>query len=78
VSGWPSHDFLSAVRLTLKRLEEEFPAPEDQSVIAELKRIILLRIADREFVAAAGERENAKEVKAELTLAQFGGKPDAA
>jgi hypothetical protein len=70
VSRCPSRDFLSCIRLTLRRLEEEFPAPEDQSVSAELKRIILLRIDDLEFVAAVVERENTKEAKPEATLAQ--------
>ena len=62
------YDFISSIRITLQRLEEEFPSPQDQSVIAELKRILLLRLADLEFVGAAVASENAKEAKSRASL----------
>lgn len=43
-----SSEFVQSLRVTLKRLEENFPLPEDQPVIAELKRFLLLRIAEVE------------------------------
>jgi len=49
----------------LQKLEENFPSLEDQRHVAELKRILLLRLADIEFVQAVVEREEAKETPLE-------------
>ena len=56
----PSFELVQSLRLTLQRLEEEFPSLEDQPVMAELKRILLLRIADIEFVGAAVHKANSE------------------
>jgi hypothetical protein len=47
----------------LQKLEENFASPEDQPQIAELKRILLVRIADLEFVGAAIGLADAKEAE---------------
>jgi len=47
----------------LQRVEETFASEEDQPRIAELKRTLLHRIADLEFVGAAVELADAKEAE---------------
>jgi hypothetical protein len=49
----PSTEIIESLRVVLHRLEEEFAFPEDQPAMAELKRILLLRIADLEAVELA-------------------------
>jgi hypothetical protein len=56
----PSSEIIQSLRATLQKLEEGFASVEDQPVMAELKRILLLRIADMEFVTAAVEMVNAE------------------
>jgi len=44
----PSYDLLEALRLTLQKLEQGVHAVEDARVMAELKRMLVLRIAELE------------------------------
>jgi hypothetical protein len=57
----PASELIRSLRATLLKLEENFASPEDWPMMAELKRIILLRIADLEFVGAVVEKDNAEE-----------------
>lgn len=59
----PAYELIQSLRIVLQKLEEDFASPEDQPRITELKRILLLRIADLEFVGATVERANAEETK---------------
>jgi hypothetical protein len=61
VQSRPSHDVIQSIRATLQQLEVNFPSLEDQPHLAELKRILLLRMADIEFVEAVVHREAATE-----------------
>jgi hypothetical protein len=63
-----SSELIQSLRITLQKLEENFASPDDQNVIAELKRIILLRIADLEFVGAAVELADAEKAKQDASL----------
>ena len=54
----PSAELLKSLRVTLRKIEENFASVEDEPVIAELKRIILLRIADIEAVDALEQSGN--------------------
>ena len=63
VSHRPSSELIQSLRTTLQKLEENFASPEDQPRIGELKRILLHRIADLEFVGAAVELADAKETE---------------
>ena len=69
VDNRPSFELIKSLRTTLLKLEESFASPEDQPQIAELKRILLLRIADIEFVEAIVERDNADEANSIMALA---------
>lgn len=62
----PTSELIQSLRVTLQKLEENFASLEDQPVIAELKRILLLRIADIEAINALQEAE-ASEVAPEPT-----------
>jgi hypothetical protein len=53
----PTSELIQSLRVTLQKLEENFASPEDQPVVAELKRILLLRIADIEAIDALQEAE---------------------
>jgi hypothetical protein len=59
----PSSELIQSLRVTFLKIEENFALPEDGSVIAELKRILLLRIADIEAVEALNASEAAPEPK---------------
>jgi hypothetical protein len=59
----PASELIQSLRATLQRLEENFATPEDQPILAELKRILLHRIADLEFVGAAVERASPEEAR---------------
>jgi hypothetical protein len=39
---------IQSLRETLQKIEEDFPSQADQSVVATLKRLLLLRIAELE------------------------------
>ena len=54
-------ELIDSLRATLSRLEGEFVTAEDQAKMAELKRILLLRIADLEYVGAAVDQANAEQ-----------------
>lgn len=73
----PSYDSISSIRYTLQRLEENYPAPEDQSVIAELKRILLLRIAELESASATADTQKAKP-KPKVAVSHNGDESDTA
>lgn len=51
----PSSELLRSLRVTLQKLEESFALPEDEPNVTELKRILLLRIADIEVIDALQE-----------------------
>jgi hypothetical protein len=68
VANRPSSELIQSLRVTLQRLEENFASPEDQPRIVELKHILLVRIADLEFVGAAVEKTNAEEAKTKVHL----------
>jgi hypothetical protein len=53
----PSSQIVQSLQATLQQLEENFPSLNDQPHAAELKRIILLRIADLEFAEASLQTE---------------------
>jgi hypothetical protein len=59
----PASELIRSLRAVLQSVEETFASPADQSHITELKRILLLRIADLEFVGAAVEMANAEEAE---------------
>jgi hypothetical protein len=61
VSRRPAYELIQSLRASLQKLEENFASPEDQPRIADIKRILLLHIADLEFVGAAVELADAKE-----------------
>ena len=63
-----SSELIQSLRITLQTLEESFAAPDDQNVIAELKRIILLRIAELESVGAAVELADAEKANQAASL----------
>ena len=65
----PSDELIKSLRSVLQKLEENFASPEDQPHIAELKRILLLRIADIEFVEAIVEQDKANEANSLMALA---------
>lgn len=44
----PSAELIQSLRVTLQKIEENFASPEDEPLIAELRRILLLRIAELE------------------------------
>jgi hypothetical protein len=51
---------MQSLRAVLQKLEENFSSLEDQPMFAELRRLILLRIADLESVGGAVEKANAE------------------
>ncbi len=48
----PTREVLEGLRLTLQKLEQNFDSVEDEPAMADLKRILLLRIADLEAAEA--------------------------
>lgn len=44
----PSTELIESLRVTLQKVEEDFASPKDQPRIAELRRILLMRIAELE------------------------------
>jgi len=57
----PSSDLVVSLRATLQKLAENFRLAEDQPVMAELRRLLLLHIADLDNVQASQEQENDTE-----------------
>lgn len=53
---------IQSLRVTLQKIEENCANPEDEPVIAELKRILLLRIADIEAIEALKAEANRQDV----------------
>src|SRR4051794_30547117 len=53
----PASELIQSLRLTLQKIEENFASAEDEPNIAELKRILLLRIADIEATEALRKAE---------------------
>src|SRR3954469_24514678 len=53
----PASELIQSLRLTLQKIEENFASVEDEPNIAELKRILLLRIADIEATEALRKAE---------------------
>jgi hypothetical protein len=43
-----SSELLQFLRVTLQTIDENFPSQEDEPVVAELKRLLLLRVAELE------------------------------
>ena len=43
-----SPELMQSLRVTLQKIEEDFPSQADEPVVAALKRILLLRIAELE------------------------------
>jgi hypothetical protein len=64
VSHRPASELMQSLRVVLQKLEENFSSLEDQPMFAELRRLILLHIADLESVAGAVEKANAEEAVA--------------
>jgi hypothetical protein len=52
----PPADTLRSLRITLQKLEQNFDADGDASAMAELKRILLNRIAELELVGTLESR----------------------
>jgi hypothetical protein len=59
----PAAELIHSLRAVLQKVEETFASPEDQPTLSELKRILIHRIADLEFVGASVEMSNAEEAK---------------
>jgi hypothetical protein len=55
----PTSEVIENLRITLQKLEQNFDSSEDEPAVAELKRILLIRIADLE---AAGAQEHGDAV----------------
>lgn len=58
VNQRPSSDLLVSLRATLQKLAENFRSAEDNPIMVELRRLLLLHIADLDNVEASQEREN--------------------
>jgi hypothetical protein len=54
----PSSDLIQNLRATLQKLAESFDAADNQPVMAKLKSLLLLRIADLECAEASQEKKN--------------------
>lgn len=66
----PSSELIQSLRATLQHLEENLASSDDQTRLAELKRILLHRIADLEFVGAAVEKANPEEPQRQHAVPQ--------
>jgi len=56
----PSSDLVVSLRATLEELAENFRSAEDQPIMAELRRLLMLHIADLDDAEAPQEEENAQ------------------
>ncbi len=52
IKGRPAHETLESLRLTLRKVEQSAEPEQDAEALADLKRILLQRIADLEAVEA--------------------------
>ena len=48
----PSSELIQSLRVTLQKLEQALSSPEDANCLAEIKRILLIRIANLEATEA--------------------------
>jgi hypothetical protein len=72
MKGRPAHETLESLRLTLLKVEQSAEPEQDREALAELKRILLQRIAELEAVQAL-------EIQAlESAAVQTADKPNAA
>ena len=55
-----SSELIRFLRVTLQKIEQEFPSKADEPVVAELKRLLLLRVAELES-AGMEEPKSAEE-----------------
>jgi hypothetical protein len=68
----PTNETIQNLRLTLQTLEQQFESVDDEPAMAELKRILLIRIADLEAAEAlepADREVTDTPAPADLTLA---------
>ena len=56
-----SSEIIQCLRSTLRQLKEIYPCREDQPIRTELKRILLLRIAEFEPIGAGVKLSESKE-----------------
>jgi hypothetical protein len=61
VSHRPASELMQSLRTVLQNLERNFSSLEDQPMFAELRRLILLHIADLESIGGAVEKAKAEE-----------------
>jgi hypothetical protein len=52
-----SSELIKGICATLQKLDEDFPSQADEPVVAELKRFLLLRIAELEAIESARANE---------------------
>ncbi|HMG87933.1 MAG TPA: hypothetical protein VK574_19530 [Terracidiphilus sp.] len=43
-----SSELIQSLRVTLQKIDDDFPSQADEQMVAELKRLLLLRIAELE------------------------------
>ena len=55
-----SSQLIQFLRVTLQKIDEDFPSQADEPVVAELKRFLLLRVAEFES-AGSGESNSTDE-----------------
>ena len=68
----PPTELIRSLRVTLQKIEANFTSPEDEPNIAELKRILLLRIADMEALEALQEAQSGEAVPKPIITAAEG------
>ena len=66
-----SSELIQSLRITLQKLEESFASSEDESDMGELKRIILLRIADIEALQALEAASSTEALAIEARPSQW-------
>jgi hypothetical protein len=52
-----SSELLRSLHVTLQKIDEDFPSQADEPVVAELKRLLLLRVAELESAGEGGSIE---------------------
>jgi hypothetical protein len=55
-----SSELIQFIRVTLQKIDENFPTPADEPVVVELKRLLLLRLAELE--SAETDKSNSPDV----------------
>ena len=60
VSHRPAFELMQSLRAVLQKLEKNFSSLEDQPMFAELRRLILLHIADLASVGGAVAKANSE------------------